>query len=282
MARPISDIYDEMIQEKETLSSLSGLTPDPETYTNLLSRFSSSSKVAIWRLLFYIVAASIYAFEVLMDRFKEDVEELAAQAEAGTIRWYQEQSLVFQLGDTLIYQDGKYQYATIDTSLQVVKRSAAIERPDGYVIIKTAKLDSSNAPIPLSSTELTGLRSYYEQIKFAGTFVEVVSFDPDDLKLEYDIYYSAQIPLVDIQATVFEAVNNYIQNLPFNGELNINKLTDALQVVEGVIDPHFQSAEARYGSLPFVSFDREYLSNAGYLRIDPAFPLSSTFNFIPA
>jgi hypothetical protein len=280
MARTIQEIYDSIITEKQTLSSLNGLTPNPETYVNFLSQLASSSRVAIWRLFAYIVAVAIYTTEVLWDVFKAEIENIAAQAEAGTVRWYQEKVLDFQYGDVLIYQDGVYQYALIDESLKVVKRCAVVERPDGVVFIKTAKLDNAGLPIPLDAPELVGLTAYMQQVKFAGTFLYVNSFNADTLKLYYDIYYSAELDLGSVQAAVYAAVQSFIANLPFNGALNINKLTDALQSVTGVIDPKFVSAEATYGALPYTAFDREYLSNAGYLEIDGAFPLSSTFNFI--
>ena len=280
MARTIQQIYDSIIAEKQTLSSLNGLTPNPETYVNFLSQLASSSRVAIWRLFAYIIAVAIYTTEVLWDLFKKDIEEIAAQAEAGTVRWYQERVLDFQFGDVLIYADGKYQYAVLDDSLKVVKRCAVVERPDGVVFIKTAKLDSGGLPIPLDSPELTALTAYMQQIKFAGTFLSVNSFNADTLKLYYDIYYSAELDLTTVQTAVYAAVQSFIANLPFNGALNINKLTDALQALTGVKDPKFNSAAATYGALPYTAFDREYLSNAGYLEIDGAFPLSSTFNFI--
>lgn len=280
MARTIQQIYDSIITEKETLSSLNGLTPNPETYVNFLSQLASSSRVAIWRLYAYIIAVAIYTTEVLWDLFKKDIEDIAAQAEAGTVRWYQERVLDFQFGDILIYQDGKYQYATINDALKIVKRCAVVERSDGIVFIKTAKLNLSGLPIPLSGPELTALTAYMQQVKFAGTFLSVNSFNADTLKLYYDIYYNAELDLATVQAAVYAAVQSFIANLPFNGALNVNKITDALQAVTGVVDPKFVSAEATYGALPYTAFDREYLSNAGYLEIDGAFPLSSTFNFI--
>lgn len=280
MARTIQQIYDSIITAKESSSTLAGLTPTPETYTNFLSQLSSSSKVAIWRLFAYIVAASIYTTEILWDIFKVQLEDIAAQAEAGTVRWYQERTLDFQYGDTLIYANGKYNYVVINELLKVVKRCAVVERPDGIVFIKTAKLDTGGLPIPLDAPELVALTSYLQQIKFAGTFVSVNSFAADTLKLYYTIYYKAEIPLATMQAAVYAAVPNFISNLPFNGAFNINRMTDALQSVNGVVDPKFDSAAATYGALPYLAFDREYLSNAGYLEIDALFPLSSTFTFI--
>lgn len=281
MARTVQDIYNSIIQEKQTLSSLNGLTPNPETYTNLLDNLSTSSKVGLWRLTAYIVAVALYTQEVLWDTFKVQLEEIAAQAEAGTIRWYQERCLDFQFGDALVYINGQYQYPEIDETKQIVKRAAVVERPDGFVVIKTAKLDTNNNPIPLDPAELTALTAYMQEIKFAGTFLSVNSFAADKLKLSYEIYYNSEIPLADLEVNVFDAVNQFIANLPFNGAFNINKMTDALQSVIGVVDPKFVSAEATYAALPYVAFDREYSTNAGYLEIDPLFPLASSFTFIP-
>jgi hypothetical protein len=282
MSRTVKEIYDEMIGFKESSGNLDDLLPNTgESYSNLLAELTATSKVAIWRLWCYVIAVSIFYHEQQFDNFVAIVEDLVANAEAGTPRWYQEQVLKFQYSDTLVYQaNGRYEYNTIDTSLQVVKRCAIQERPDGVVVVKTAKL-SAGLPVPLSSPELTSLQAYMRQIKFAGTRLSVVSFNADSLKVYYTIYYDPIIDVAIIQSAVEAAINNYIQNLPFNGAFNITKLTDALEGIEGVIDPIFNSADARYGALPYAPILREYVANAGYLEIDGAYPLSTTITYIP-
>lgn len=279
MSRTLAEIYNEIIDEKQSLSNLSGLLPNSNAYfPDFLADLSSGSRVAIWRLWAYLMAFAIWTHEQLFDIFQAQIEDIAASAIAGTPRWYYDRVLEFQYGDTLVYQDGQYQYALVDTTTQIVKYCAIEERPDGVVVVKTAK-DSAGDPEPLIVAELDALRSYLQQIKFAGTRLSVVSFDPDQLKVYYEVFYDPIIPEADIKAAVEAAIVSFVKGLPFNGRFNINKLTDSLQILEGVVDPVFQSAEARYGALPYESIDREYNSNAGYLEIDVAFPLSTTITY---
>lgn len=278
--RTIQEIYDEIIAEKQTLSSLNGLLPSSTNYSDLLSALTAASKVAVWRLWAYVTAVSIFFHEQLFELFKLEVEAIADAAIPGVLRWYREQVLNFQLGYTLQYINGKYQYTTVDESAKIVKYCAVEERNDGLVVIKTAK-QVSGLPAELDAPELTALQAYCQQIKFAGTRLSVVSFPADSLKLYYDIYYDAILPEADVIVIVEAAVTDFLNNLPFNGRFNINKMTDALQLLDGIIDPVFLSAEARYGLIPFAAFTTEYNSNAGYMQIDPSFPLSATFNYIP-
>lgn len=279
--RSIAQIYAEIVAEKDNNVTLNGLLPAGDTQDDLLSDLSTGSKVAIWRLWAYIMAVAIYVHEALFEQFRAEVEELAAQAPAGTPAWYQAQAFKFQFGDPLVYQsNGQYNYAIIDPTKQVVKRCAVVERPDGTVLIKAAKLDSSGEPTPLSAAELTALEAYFEQIKFAGTRLSVTSFPADDLKVYYDIYYNPLYDLAALRAAVEEAIQSYISSLPFNAEFSNTALTDAIQAVEAVNDPILISTEARYGALPYQAITRTYTANAGYLKIDPAAPLSATLDFI--
>lgn len=281
MSRTLTEIYNEIVDEKQSLSNLNSLLPLSSAYfPDFLADLSSGSKVAVWRLWAYVIAFAIWTHEQLWDIFKAEIEDIAAKAIAGTPRWYYERTLEFQLGDTLTYQDFQYRYATVNESARIVKYCAIQERPDGVVVIKTAK-DSSGSPVQLTGPELTALTAYLQQIKFAGTRLSVNSFAPDDLKIYYEIFYDPIIPEADIKTAVEDAINLFVKSLPFDGKFNINKLTDALQALEGVVDPLFQSAEARYGALPYASFVREYESNAGYLQIDGAFPLSTTITYTP-
>ena len=68
MARTISEIYDEIIAEKELSTTLNaGLLPVGTTYDDLISELSAKSKVAVWRLWAYIVAVQSWVNEKLFD-----------------------------------------------------------------------------------------------------------------------------------------------------------------------------------------------------------------------
>lgn len=279
--RTIKEIYDEIISEKETLSSLSGLLPTGTRYDNLLSDLTTGSKVAIWRLWAYVVAVAIFTHEALFEAFAAEVEATAQQAIWGTDEWYYLNTLKFQFGYTLVWDGTKYAYSTLDPSAQLVSYCAVEERPDGLLVIKTAKKNTLGAPVPLTAPELTALEAYCEQTKFAGTRLSVVSFPADSVKLAYRIYYDPILPQSVVSTRVENAVSLFLSQLPFNGRFRLNSLTDVLQKIDGVVDPVFEYAEARYGALPYAPFDSEYNSNSGYMEVDPSFPLSSTFTYLP-
>jgi hypothetical protein len=279
--RSIQEIYDDIISEKQTLASLNELLPmSGSNFSNLLQDLTAGSKVAIWRLWAYVIAVCIYTHEALFDLFKQEVQTIVATAVPGVLRWYHEQIFAFQFGYTLQYINGKYQYSSLDNSARIIKFCAVEERPDGLVVIKTAK-EVASLPNELSPAELLALQAYCQSIKFAGTRISVVSYPADSLKLVYTIYYDPILPVATVKATVELIISNFLKNLPFNGRLKITSLTDALQLGDGIIDPVFTSAEARYGALPYAAFTAEYNSNAGYMQIDPAFPLSTTINYLP-
>lgn len=277
MARTINDIYDAIIEEKNTRSSLEGLAPVNETSTQLLDDLNSDSKVAVWRLWAYITAVAIHVHEVVWDLFKKDLEEIANSAPAGTPAWYRKKVFEFQLGDALTYIGTVYKYAVVDPLKQIVTRCAIDERGIGLVVVKVAK-GETGALEPLEQSESDALQAYINKIKFAGTRMIVFSGDPDQLTMNYDIYYDPIIQIDVLQENITNAINTYLnEQLPFNAELSVTKFTDVLQSVEGVIDPIFQAGSALAGST-VRTFEVDYVPSSGYFIL--ADSIDNMFNFI--
>lgn len=277
MARSIKEIYDVIIQEKESLSTLDGLLPSTETSDQLMDDLSSGSKVAIWRLWAWVIAFGHYLHEILFDEFIKVLDEKAAAAPAGTPQWYQKEMLNYQHGDNLQYINNRYVYDPIDETKRIIDLCAIEERPDGIVAIKVAK-DESGTPAPLTVAERDSAAAYANKIKFAGTRLVLITADADELTIVYDIYYDPIIPLQDIQDAAQLAAEDYLDNLSFNGAFNITKFTDALQTVDGVLDPIFVSAEAITFSGSTFQFDVEQIAAAGYFEFTD--DLEVMFNWI--
>jgi len=285
MARDLTEIYNELVTEKQTFTTLNGLQPAIDDSQTLLNDLTTTSKVAIWRLMLFVVAVGIWTHENIFDLHKAEIEALAAQFIGGTVEWFQSTALAFQYGDSLQFIDQKYSYPVIDTSKQIVQR-CAIDEVSGQLRVKAAKL-SGGLPVPLSTPELNAFSAYINQIKFAGVNVVITSNVADKLKLTYKVFYN---PLV-LTATgedidnpgVFpaeDAINNHIQNLPFNGVLNLTSLTDSVQAAAGVVDPVLTSAEAKFGALAYTPIVENYKADAGYLEIDAGFPLNTSITYV--
>ena len=72
----------------------------------------------------------------------------------------------------------------------------------------------------------------------------------------------------------FLAINNYIKGLPFDGVFNLTAFVDAMQQATGVVDPVINSVEAKVGAGSYSPTGQNYTADAGYLEIDPTFPLT--------
>lgn len=285
MARTISEIYNAMIVEKESNAELAGLQPDPDSFQTFLADLTTASKMAIWRLIFYVVALAIYVHEVLWDAYRQEVEDRAEELIPGTLRWYYEQCLIFQYGDGLSYIDGIYQYFPVNEANRIIERAAAVEVGD-QVQLKVAKLDGSGLPTPLLPAEIAAFEEFVDTIKFAGTNTLVISEVADLLKVVYTIFYdplvlAADGSLLSDPATfpVEDAITGYIQDMPFNGVFFGSKMEDAIQGAVGVVGYARTALEAKYGALPYSIVAEAYGSNAGHMDIDPAFPLSANLTY---
>lgn len=286
MSRTITEIYDTIIAEKQSLSALDELQPNIDSSQTLLNDLTSTSKVAIWRLFIFLFSTAVWMHEQIFDKFKEEVDERVKDASTGNIRWYWKQAFLFQFGDSLSYIDNKYQYATIDETKKIVERASVFE-VGSQLRMKVAKLDSVGAPVPLSSVELTAFNDYMNKIKFAGTNVAIISSLPDQIQIYYSITVNQQVLSLTGESLsapgtypVEDVINKYIKDLPFDGVLNFTKLTDKIQEVDGVIDPVYGKSGASYGSLPFQEIVKNYYQpNAGHLVVAPTNPLSQTITY---
>jgi len=202
-----------------------------------LSTLNSTSQTAIYKLWMYIVAAAIYYFEVLQDIFKTELETIIDNAPVGTDGWVQSKSFEFQYSATVpqvvaLSSTFVPSYPIIDTSLQIITRCSVKTLPNKVVSVKVAK---SDPPVALSGGELSSFQGYLDEISFAGVQYNSVSLTSDKLFLEASIYYDGQYSTV-ISSTVIAAINTYLATIPFDGDVRIVSLKDAIQSVPGVKD----------------------------------------------
>jgi hypothetical protein len=280
-----------MVDQKNAESALSGLT--------------STSSVAIWNLIFFICAVAIKVIEDLYDVLEADVEERKLEIPTGVLKWYAAESLVFQFGDSLVFQDsfvdengttvtlqGKaLVYPIIDLDKRVVDLAASDE-VGGLLTIKVATITASVAG-PLSASELAAFEDYWNEKRFAGTPITFISDDPDLIKAEYLVTYDAEV--LDSTGTLLsdgvtkpveDAIDAFLQTFQtenFNGSMQVVKLTNAIMDATGVLNAVATNIEARPDGGAFIdvlaSPSQTYNSIAGYMAVDPAFPLSGTLTY---
>jgi hypothetical protein len=169
--RTLNEIYNAIVTEKQTFTSLSGLTTDITSQQELLTELESNSKVSIYNLWMYITSVSIWTLEQIMSLFIAEVDEIVSSAIIGTPAWYIQKSKEFQYNSgTLIINPITYavEYDTLDTASQIVEHAAAIE-VGGNLVLKIRRLSTDI----LSATELASFKSFINKVKFAGTRIIV-------------------------------------------------------------------------------------------------------------
>lgn len=275
-----------MITAKTAVSELNGLQPNTDSGQLFLNALLSASNVAVWRIMFFIMAVAIWTVENLFDEHKAWINAKAIDIKAGTEQWYQKVALLYQAGDPLVFTNGVYQYSVINPANRIVKL-AAVNSVAGQILLKVAKTDGSDNPTPLTVDELDAFNAYMQKMKFAGFILNCVSRPADQLRIQYRVYVD---PLV-INSTgglisnpsikpVEDVINNYCKNLPYDGTFSTTALTDLIQQVPGVLDPIFENAQAQFGAGSFFGIGDYYVPNGGYLRVDPLFPLSNSIVYL--
>lgn len=227
MARTIDAIQTEIINAIQADAELSALT--------------SSSSVAIWRLITRVVAAALETEEQLNDVFRAELEQIAREAVPGTAAWLQQRALEFQYNavspQVVQVVGGRVTYPVINEALRIITRAAVKEQSNGRVLVKVAKT-VANVLTPLTLTEKTSFEGYLSRIGFVGIPIDVTSQQPDRLRVSgLVVYYLREYNPATVKAAVIAAVDAYLESISsdnFNGVVVRSAIVDAMQLVEGV------------------------------------------------
>lgn len=210
------------------------------------------SKVSIESLLLYIVAVGIWTLERLFDTHTTEVTDYIATMKPHSLRWYVEKAKAFMYGEPVLPEliSGSDVYDTTDMTDEQIAQAkivtfAACTEANATLYLKVAKA----GPAPLTTDEKAAFVAYLHEIKDAGVRIDVISENGDYLKLQMVIYYDPLLINANGESkgtgnkVVEDAIKNYIENIPFNGEFRKNELEDAIQAVDGVVMVEFERAE---------------------------------------
>ena len=269
MARTIQEIQQIIYNAKEREDALNGL--------------NSNSRVAIWRLWVYIISVAIWSLEKLFDLHRTDIDKRLTELKPHTARWYRSKALAFQYGYYLAPDSDKYnnQWLTeeqIEAS-KIIKYSAVVEsKNEGRLIVKIAG-EQGDTLQPITDAQRQSFEAYLQEIKDAGVRLSVVNYQPDVLHLQMKIIYDPLVldsngqSITKATKPVEETIISYLKRLPFNGELVLAHLIDALQQAEGVKIPHLVLAQSKnitsgggYGAFETIEISK--IPTAGYFTID--------------
>ena len=241
----------------ESVAELFGFTPG-DSFT------SHFSKVSVIGILFYIFAVAAWTLEKLFDTYKGEVDTRIEEIIPHRPRWYRDKVLAFMKGKTLIADTDRY-----DTEGMTEDAiAAARESADASLLTIKVAGEKDGKRCRLDAETEAQLAAYIAEIKDAGVRTALVNIDPDRFNCEADVYYDPMLVAETVESACREAVRNYIENLPFNGEYTNMALVDALQTVEGVRIVEFRGATTvAAGEEVLVTIDARCIPAAGYFEM---------------
>lgn len=240
MARTINDIQQSIIDDLQA------------SFPQL-----STSKVAEWRLWTYVIASAIHAFEVILDLFRSEVDDLTGKITTGTRQWYAEMCYRFQNGHTLVLDKETMQfgYEQDDPDSRIVK-VVAVREGAKMVSIRVAKTDEQGHIVPLDDSERRNLTDYMDTIHTAGIPTTIVSTTADTIRYNLNVYYDPSVPSSAVRSNVERAIEAFKISLSFDAMFYTQRLVDAVMHAEGVVTveavalEHKTSAETDFSPVP--------------------------------
>jgi hypothetical protein len=214
---------------------------------------SEFSKVSLENILFDIVAFSIWVLENLFDTHKKEVDDIIEAKMPHRPSWYRTKAKAFQYGFALITDTDKYDNTGF-TDDQVLNskiiKYAAVTPSAGQILIKIAT-EAAGVLAPITPEQKASFDAYILEIADCGVKYIIVNHLPDILLLNLQIFRdplvldSTGMSILNGNYPVQDAINEYMKELPFNGELVLAHFIDKLQKAEGVVIPHLVNAESQ-------------------------------------
>lgn len=228
MSRTINEIYKQAIEERNKRLEL--------------KEFKSDSKLSILNGITWAFSAVVYSFETLLDVFAVDISTVINNRINGTPVYYANALLQYQKGDTLTIRDDglAFGYNTIDDTKKIITQVSYSESTsdialDNKLIMKVATGEKGNLSA-ISQEDLVMVNSYINQIKFAGTRIEVISQEGDVLIPKLTVYYDGAIMESELYDSIDEKLNDYIMNIEFDSSIYVSKIIDAIKKADHVTD----------------------------------------------
>lgn len=285
MARTITEIQNEIFEGITANENLAGL--------------NSQSKVAIYRLMVFVVSFGIWSLERLFDIHYKEIDTKLLEQKSGTLPWYRTMALAFQYGFTLLPDSDKFNNGTateeqIEAS-KIIKYAAVNEAQDSSrVILKIAGEVEGVLTDFDDLAQVEAIEQYINEIRVAGVQVTIINYKADKLYLNLQIKRNVLLLGEDGiklgydggNYPVNEALQEFMKELDFNGELRLSALIDKIQLVPGVLDATLMSAKTAwidpalggYGTPQPISISK--IAESGYFEISPPTPEGGAFDGI--
>lgn len=244
-----------------TLTEIYATAKDCRNQYLELTEFQNSSKMSVLDAFTWVTSACIWGFENILDVFKVDLAKDLQNRINGNAAYYANALLKYQSGDELeMNADGTaFSYPTVDESKRIITRVSYSENQeegfyDKQLILKIAT-GEPGAYERVSDDELLAIRAYFNQIAFAGTHATIVSRKGDVLVPRVTVYYDGAVSEEEVYENIEGALNEFIADISFDGVVYVQKIIDAIQKAEHVVDVYVDTTASDLQGIFVAQYD---------------------------
>jgi hypothetical protein len=227
----------------------------------------SASAVADWKVLRDLCVSIAMFFEVILDLFKNDVNDVLNRKQFGSLFWYVQISKEFQSGDSLSVVDGIVGYDPVNETHRIVTQASAKETPDGVLVLKVAKT-VANILTPLSGGELSDFKDYIHERRSPGVKTTIDSLPPDLVKYSGDYLYDTLYDNAQVDAAVQDAILSFRNNFRFDAVFYVSELIAVISNVPGVVSVNVSVSQWDVQNAAWLPFTNSAELTAGYFNWD--------------
>lgn len=246
-----------------------------------LNSVSMTSRFNLWK---YVCAFVMYIQQQLWSEAKTELAEIRDSGIAANKAWFAKEWKKFQYGDALLVDDetGKYYYAVIDASKQIIKKLAIVQGTNNW-LLRVATQDGGGNNIPLSGPQIIAFREFIDHTQPAGPKVPVISLAGDQIDVRFNVFYNPLKPEAEMRALVEAAYLAYLDEIDIEGDsvYYISRHIDKIQAVENVKDVLLVSCQAKPDGGLYSNVARVYTPVSGYVIKDPALVLTVAIVLTP-
>jgi len=241
------------------------------------------SAVSLESILFDVFSFAVWTLETLFDLHKNETNSLIAELKPHSSTWYRNAAKNFQYGYSLITDSDKYDNTGLtDEAIavsKIIKYAAVTESVTESRLILKVATEIGNKLQPITLSQRNSFSAYMQEIKDAGVRLSIINYLPDRLYLFLVIYFDPLVldergnSIVEGGRPVEEALEGFMKDLPFNGEMVLAHLVDKLQTVHGVSIPDLVNAQTswidgstnNYGAIQTINVKK--IPESGYFEI---------------
>lgn len=200
--------------------------------------------------LFFVIAYALHIYERIFNTKSDALTAYVDAMRPHTREWYIKMMKQYQHGD--VFNESLGGYEAIDESKQIVKYCSLSTNTSGVLEYKVAQDDGSGNPEVIPQNIISSIQSYIERVKDAGVRCRIFSNPPDKYKCRLDILYDPTVLNVNGSKVsdpnsfpVLDAIRDYFISFPFDGVFSNTGITDAIQLVPGVVIPQILESWAK-------------------------------------